>query len=437
MRRRLLGLALGATLAVAAPARADIFAVAPVVAPGHSDIDVGLLDLSTGQSLSLPAGVNTAAAESHPTISTDGRRLAFERRDHVAGTDRLIVADLATGQTMDLFNSFETATLQPTSPAISPDGNWVTTGSVGSGLHGRSLGNFPNSVSASTNESIFPGFELVDPTQTDPSDTGPFAYRRVVPQSGGSVRGQVVVEQAQGIQTPFAVNSASFSAAHPSIAGSGGHETIVYDVSALDASGQPEQSDIGFCVIFVHNGGPCGLGQGKLPPLVNSSLDEGRPAFTPDGRYIGFIRDEANGHERVYVFDTETQTLIDSDGSDLGLVATRDTGNLSLYEKPVLRVTNLPNLGTLSVSLINPAPIGLLVQRVVGHHQLLGRRVPTLEPVGRIPLGQFQRGRHKINWQPVVSGHRLGPGLYQFTVRALTKAGKIRDLGKPRLLRVR
>src|SRR5262249_35357355 len=161
---------------------------------------------------------------------------------------------------------------------------------------------------------IFPGFQLVDPTQTAPNDSSPFAYRRIVPQSGGGARGQVVVEGAQGVATPLAVNSASSSAAHPSVADSDGHETIVYDVSALDAGGQPGQGDIGFCVIWVLNGGPCGLGQGKLPAIVNSSRDEGRPAFTPDGRYIGFIRDEANGHERVYVFDTETQTLIDADG---------------------------------------------------------------------------------------------------------------------------
>ncbi|MGZ4226926.1 MAG: hypothetical protein ACXVFQ_16335 [Solirubrobacteraceae bacterium] len=437
MRTRLLGLALGVALWIAAPARADIFAVAPVVAPGHSDIDIGLLDLSTGTSLALPAGVNTTANENHPTISTDGRRLAFERRDHAAGTDRLIVADLGTGQMMDLFNAFDTATLQPTSPAINKDGDWVTTGSHGTGLHGRSLANFPNSVSAETNESIFPGDELVDPTQTDPASTSPFAYRRIRPLQNGGTRGQLVVENVPGAEGPVAASSASFSVTHPSIAVSGGHNTIVYDVRALDAGGNLEQGDIGFCVIFLHNGNPCGLGQGQLPPLVNSARDETRPAFTPDGRYIGFIRDEANGHERVFVFDTETQTLIDSDGTDLGLVATLDTGNLCLYERFVLKSTTIPQLGTVIASLAVTAPIGLFVQRVVGHHRLLGRRVPTLKPVGRIPLGQFHRGRHKIHWQPVVNGHRLHPGRYQFTVRALTKSGKVRDLGVPRQLRIR
>jgi WD40-like Beta Propeller Repeat len=436
VRTAFLGIA--AALLLVAPAEADIFAVAPVVAPGHSDIDVGRFDLSTGASLPLPAGVNTTAAnESHPSISSDGKRLAFERRSAAAGTDRLIVADLTTGQTMDLFNAFDTATLHPTSPAINLDGDWVTTGSVGSGLHGRSLANFPNSVSAETNEQVFGGDELLDPTQTDPSDTHPFAYRRNLPLSSGGKRGQLIVENVPGAAGPVAASTASFSVAHPSIAVSGGHRTIVYNVHTLDSSGNPGADDIGFCVIFLHNGNPCGLGQGLLPPLVNSSRDESRPAFTPDGRYIGFIRDEASDHERLYVFDTETQTLIDSDGTDLGLVATRDTGSLGLYEKFVLKSTSFPNFGTVNVSLAATVPIGLLVRRVVGHHRLLGRRVPRLRTVGRIPLGKFRRGRHKIHFRPRVHGHRLRPGRYQFAVRALTRRGKVRDLGKPRILRVR
>jgi hypothetical protein len=438
VRTRFLCIGLAAALVAAAPASADIFAVAPVVAPGHSDIDVGLIDLSTGQRLSLPAGVNTTAAnETHPSISSDGTRLAFERRDQAAGTDRLIVADLSTGQTMDLFNAFETATLRPTSPAINLDGDWVTVGSEGSGLHGRSLANFPISVSAETNESVFGGDELLDPTQTDPGDTNPFAYRRNLPLAGGGRRGQLVVENVPGGSGPIAASTASFSVSHPSIAVSGGHRTIVYNVHTLDSAGKPGPDDIGFCVIFLHAGNPCGLGQGLLPPLVNSSLDESRPAFTPDGRYIGFIRDEANGHERVYVFDTETQTLLDPDGADLGLVATRDTGNLSLYERFVLKVTSFPSFGTLTTNLATTVPVGLLVQRVVGHHRLLGRRVPRLRPAGRIPLGRFRKGRHVIHWRPRVHGRRLKPGLYQFTPRALTRKGRVRDLGRPRIFRVR
>ena len=41
------------------------------------------------------------------------------------------------------------------------------------------------------------------------------------------------------------------------------------------------------------------------------------------------------------------QTLLDPNGADLGLVDAADTGNLSLYEKPVLLLANLPRVGAL------------------------------------------------------------------------------------------
>jgi hypothetical protein len=410
---------------VAVPARADIFAVAPVAGPGSNGIDVGLLDLSTGSALTLPAGVDTPAIENHPSISVDGKQLAFERVDVAAGTDRILLTDLTTGQTRDLIDAFEALQIHPTAPAIWPEGDAVSTGSQGLGIFTwTSPGSFFRSQD-------FEGSKLVDPTPGAPdsrSHPGPYAARRALAPVNGVSRGQVFVNNLGGATGPQIVNGSSFSAAHPAIA----NPMLVYDIRHLDAAGKPEQADIGYCRLFFHNGAPCGQGQGLLPPLVNSARDESRPAITSDGRYIGFIRDEANGHERVYVFDTDTQTLIDPDGTDLGRVATIDTGNLSLYQKPVLLVTSFPDFGTLVVNPVSRVPIGLLVQRVVGHHRLLGRRVPTLRPAGRIPLGTFKRGRHTIHWRA-----HLRPGLYQFTPRALTRTGRIRDLGKPRLFRIR
>jgi hypothetical protein len=177
---------------------------------------------------------------------------------------------------------------------------------------------------------------------------------------------------------------------------------------------------------------PCLSGRGVLPPVVNSPRTETRPAFTPDGRFIGFIRDEAGAHERLYMFGTQTQTLLNPGGIDLGAVQAADAGNLSLYERTIIQLASI-RPGTLSLGLSDPSRVGLLVQRVVGHHHLLGRRVPTLEPAGRIPLGRFARGRHTIHW----STRHLRPGLYQFTTRALTTDGGVRDIGRPRLLRIR
>ena len=433
VRTAFLAIALAAL--VAAPARADIFAVAPVVAPGHSDLDVGLIDVSTDVQLALPASVNTAADEDHPSISADGRRLAFERRSATAGTDRIIAADVSTGQTLDLFDAIQTATDHPTSPVISADGTFVTTGSQGQGLFMRSLSEFPAQVSLVGSRFSFPGDALVDPTPSFLLDSKMFAYRRSVPLSGGGTVGQVLVENepdAPASGNPLIVRPGPVHVAHPAIRPPGG--TIVFDVHSVDRGSNVGRGDIAFCVVGIVSGSdPCVLGRGVLPPIVSSLRNETRPAFTPDGRYLGFIRDEANGHERLYVFDMQTQTLLDPNGADLGLVDAADTGNLSLYQKPVLLLATLPRVGTLNLNLANPSTVGLLVQRVTGHHRLLGRLVPTLKPAGRIPLGHFRHGRHAVHWRP----RGLRPGLYQFTPRALTQSGRVRDLGTPRTFRIR
>jgi hypothetical protein len=81
--------------------------------------------------------------------------------------------------------------------------------------------------------------------------------------------------------------------------------------------------------------------------------------------------------------------------------------------------------------------VGILVQRVVGHHKLFGRTVPTLKVVGHVPLGKFHKGRRHVHWNLRVNGHRLTHGTYQVTLRSLTPSTQIRDFGVPHLIRVR
>jgi hypothetical protein len=433
MRTAFLGVAL-AVLLVAAPARADVIAVAPVVALGHSDLDVGLIDVSTDTRMALPAGLTTAADEDHPSITADGRRLAFERRDDAAGTDRIIAADASTGQTLDLFNAFDASTMRPRSPAISADGSFVTTGSEGNGLFTRRLEDFPNRVSGVASRAVFPGDEILDPTPSALVNFGIVAYRRTVRLSTGGTVGQVMVENPPDDpdhERPLVVRPGAVHVAHPAI-GKPGSLTMVYDVHPVSRDGTVGRGDISFCTLGVTSlsaGDPCVRGRGVLPPLVSSLRDETCPAFTPDGRYVGFIRDEANGHQRLYVFDTATQTLLDSNGADLGVGIDMNTCSVGLYERPVLQLATLPAPGTLRLELSDSSSVGLLVQRVTGHHRLMGRRVPMLKPAGRIPLGAFTRGRHTVHWR--------ARGLYQFTPRALARNGRVRDLGTPRIFRVR
>ncbi len=93
--------------------------------------------------------------------------------------------------------------------------------------------------------------------------------------------------------------------------------------------------------------------------------------------------------------------------------------------------------GIINAQLLINASIGILVQRVVGHQQLLGRTAPRLKLIGRVPLGRFSRGRVHVRWDRKVNGRPLAPGLYQITVRALAPNGRVEDLGRPRAFRIR
>lgn len=79
--------------AVAGLARADITAVTET-RTANGDLDLVREDVSTLTPSPLPAGVNTAADELHPSLSPDGTKLAFERVDSQAGTTIFFVVDL-------------------------------------------------------------------------------------------------------------------------------------------------------------------------------------------------------------------------------------------------------------------------------------------------------------------------------------------------------
>jgi hypothetical protein len=79
----------------------------------------------------------------------------------------------------------------------------------------------------------------------------------------------------------------------------------------------------------------------------------------------------------------------------------------------------------------------ILVQRVVGPHRILGLRPYKLRKVGRVPLGRFRAGHHRLHWNLRVNGRPLRRGRYLVTLRALTKQGVVRDLAKPNVIRIR
>ncbi|HUO69894.1 MAG TPA: hypothetical protein VMU39_03880, partial [Solirubrobacteraceae bacterium] len=325
------GAAVIALGALTSAACADIFALTETVpAAPRTDIDLAEIDASTGTFGQLPAGINTTANEFHPSVSFDGTRVVFERVDPSAGTHRIILADLSTGQTADVFSGLEVATYHPTSPSILGGSLVLTGGPFTAPIETATssfpaLGPYPHQLDGSSSP-----LTVVDPFVSGISIQGfpESAYRVNVPQSGSSVTlGQIVVDECcdpavkSSFSNPaFRIFSSSVSFAHPTIAGDSVPVVILFDRHAVSSTGDLQQGDIGFCSVAQAHATSCDT-LGLLPPIVDSSANETRPAFTPDGRYIGFIRDESNGHERLFIWDSLTQTMLNG-GVDLGLVHT-------------------------------------------------------------------------------------------------------------------
>jgi hypothetical protein len=428
-----------AALSAPAAARADIIAATEVPgAAGSTSTDIALIDLATGTHLGLPAGINTSQAEVHPSLSADGTRLVFERVDNSTDTTRIIAVDLPTGQQADLFNAFDAAQFKPSTPTITPDGQTVLTGAPSQqetngfalAWTETSLASFPNgpfqhTVQLESNR-VFNNSGVTRNPAVTPSGVVSMDFSR---DTSTGLHSSVLVD----FQHQNALIDESTSVTHPALSDQDG--TVLFEKGA--GGGAP--SDIDFRP----------LGAQHLPGAstfeVSGAIDAGsvqlHPAFTPDGRYIAFTRFVGND-VHLLVFDTATQQILAPNGVTLGPLFSglwlRD-GNVSLHVVFVLRSTSISFGGPSSIvrfALAQQSGVGILVQRVVGHHTLLGRRVPKLRTVGRVPFGSFRRGGHRVHWNLRVNGKRLQKGTYLVTPRALTSKGVVRELGKPRRLTV-
>jgi hypothetical protein len=427
------GRAIGGLVAVLAllvpgAASADIIAAVQVTGPDGSP-DIAVMNATTGERAALPAGINTAAQELHPSISKDGKRLVFLRLDPVAGTRRVIVLDTSTGQTADLFNGFEVLQRPPSDPEIAPDGGVVFTGAPFAPVQGGGfraevvftrLDNFP--TGPYTRGASAPQYNFAHQgTTSHPSRGGLFvAYGEARPDFTQSV---ILSPLGGNSSSPLSSTAQHFS--HPAIAATDPQLTLAV---ARPGAGGP--GDIVFrpATIAGLPGPPT-----VLPPIVNAE-DESLPAFTPDSRYVGFVR-RYKTRDRLYVWDSQTQTLLNTGGIDLGGIAFGDVGNLSLYFRPTFTFTNIRQ-GIVTANLAVASGVGLFVQRITGRHRVLGKRAFKLRTVGRVPFGTFKKGRVRERWNLRVNGKRLRPGRYLLTVRAV-RGKTVRELGKPKVIRIR
>jgi hypothetical protein len=175
----------------------------------------------------------------------------------------------------------------------------------------------------------------------------------------------------------------------------------------------------------------------QLPAIVDApGATEEEPEFTNDGRYLGFVR-IVSGRNRLFVWDTQTQLLVNNAGVDVGPANAEVDGSVALTNSTsVIQSSAIVASGAINLHLVSSSAIGIIVQKVVGRTTVLGHSAPKLTFVGRVPLGNFTSGSRHVHWNRRVNGRPLAPGEYQVTVRALTPQRAVRELGKPMLIRI-
>jgi WD40-like Beta Propeller Repeat len=205
---------------------------------------------------------------------------------------------------------------------------------------------------------------------------------------------------------------------------------------------------------------------------------EEMPAWSPDGVKLAFVRSTATccGTRQLLVYDnTPGLQAIVNPGIDLGADPTRQIrdfhshyGGISLADPSRIDSVSLTCLtacvkhlvgtvggtglsptcssnnsaqvsdgtsNTIQVGESNPCDgsvrtIGIIVARVVGSHRVLGRKLPKLRPLGRVPLGRSRKGVNRFKWSGRVQSRALGAGEYVITYRALTSTGRVKATSK-------
>jgi WD40 repeat protein len=430
-----------ASLLAAAPGRADFFATLDVPpGPGAPGQRLEVVNVTTGAFERLPPGVDDpAASEVHPALSPDGRYLVFERV--LSGTVRIVMVERSTGRSADLFSGFEAAADPPNTPTFSLDGTKVVTGRR---LDHRDPASPPGALQSSFTETDVTSFP-----------TGPFPHRIVLAGGSdstapgrtlqavpfgsnllafgitsdlGSPPARITVQGPSGATT---LSNSTLRLADPAVSDAAG--VVVFDLAPVTSATTK--------LVFRPLAGIATAATTGLPALVNASDTSVRdPAFTRDGRYLAFVRvpTALPSSARLFIWDTQTQLLVNPTGTGVFLSGPDPTdGAIALEVRRVFTSTTVLTGGSVGFSLASGSTTGLLVQRIVGRHKVLGSTAPRLNKVGRVPLGRFGKGRHSRHWNLKVGGHKLRNGCYLVTFRALTGKGKVRDLSTPYTVRVR
>jgi hypothetical protein len=417
----------GATVVRQEAARGDIFATYDQSIPPSILLTKNAV---TGAGThTLPAGVDLPGSHLHPSLSPNGRFVVFLSIGKTA--PRIIMVDRRTGQSADLLNAFEAAADPPLTPVFSLDGTKVITGRR---LEHLDAGSPPGALQSSYTETSVTNFP-----------SGPFPHR--ISRAGGADSSAAGTTLAF---VPFGTNRLAFATAYQA-GGSPGRITVRQGTASATLAdttrrfanptvsttlgvvvfeSAPAASPFETKLVFRPLNGFATSPTTALPSVVNAAGENvSNPTFTRDGRYLVFHRRTSSGfRSRFYVWDTQTQLLLNRDGVSGGPSAT--VGGFALELRRVLANNAVLSSGGLTgFTASQGGPVGLLIQRIIGRHKLLGHTAPKLATAGRVPLGSFTRGRHTVRWPFTLNGRRLPHGCYLVTLRALTATRRqVRDL---------
>ena len=415
--------------------------------------EIGLVNAATGASIALPAGVNTNDDELHPTLSPDGRYLVFMRTkllpklngDIVPPAARtLFIADRETGSVQSLGQT-------GAGPVIGPAGR------LGWGIRPAEVafqpGRFHVSRSGPFNDGQLtpPGLERGGPptgglvetvhadhgtlSELDPNLLSPvnvsarYLSYAVLDANTGALQSQTVQFTTFRDFNNGTSNFTGRGKDYGSPSAPAGHPDVRSDDYVAFHMGGDIQT-VSFPVDDV----------AVAPEPITSSAPERDPAWSPDDLKLGFIR-TTGGKRKLGVYNaTPGIQAILNPLADLGAEApTAQTrayqevwGGLSISDgapssAPVItcdaacraRLASVTTPPLLTPRLSTPSAIGIFIARVTGKRKLLGRTVPRVRVVGKVPLGRAKKGRNRKRWNGRVNGKRLRRGTYLLTYRSL------------------
>ena len=463
-RRRLATLATGAALVLAAALPASAPAAGLIAAYDSYEtgkgFEIGLLNASTGGKLTVPPGVNTADDELHPALSVDGRYLLFERMrllpklngDIVPPTARtLFMLDRQTG----IITTLATGSGPPAGPTFAHrDPRTVTWGvrptSTTCCILKFQAVNSDNTIGGSTGFPLgftpAPAGQLLDAPHVAMSSDPTNLYISWIQSDANSGvllgAGTTMVGLREGEDPRADFGSVDTPVSHPTP-----RRDDQYVALDRTSGGDADIQTISF---------PAETSLTPAPAPITTAAPERIPAWSPGGLQLGFVR-TTDGRRKLAIFDLTPglQTIVNPPvdlGADAPSPQTRaiqsSWGGLSLAESSALDIpvvtcgtscvtslqttlARVPLKPRVSTSVAGQS-IGIFVVRVTGKRKLLGRRVPRIKRVGRVPLGKTRKGRNRFRWDGTVNGRKLKRGTYLLTFRALRRERVVSTSGSIR-----